>query len=348
MPDPKVVKFIIQAAKKHGADPVALLATSLQESGGRFDAVGDNGSSFGPFQFHVGGALPAQFNSNPRAYTDTYDSFDNRARLFAASKVHGGEGAASIQRPADRVGYAAAVNAKLAQARQILASQGRLQSPTAPGGPGITPHVRPGTTSASQPGGVGVSRPPALAGPSPALIKAQQRQMNLQALVDSNAELAGIGSVTVPFKTPPDDDVSIPLSSPTAELPAAKAAGPAAANVVSIAKKYLGTKYVWGGESPKTGFDCSGLVQWAAGQVGVKLPRTTYEQYKVGTPVDRQNLQPGDSVFFHPTSQGPSHMGIYVGNGKFLHAPHTGDVVKISNLDDSYYQKNFMGGRRNQ
>jgi cell wall-associated NlpC family hydrolase len=91
----------------------------------------------------------------------------------------------------------------------------------------------------------------------------------------------------------------------------------------------IGVPYRWAGASPGEGFDCSGLVMWAYAQVGVSLPHNAAAQHGSGTPVSRDQLEPGDLVFF----DGDGHVGIYIGNGEFVHAPHTGDVVKISSLD---------------
>ena len=110
--------------------------------------------------------------------------------------------------------------------------------------------------------------------------------------------------------------------------------------VVGIAMRYLGVPYVWGGSSPR-GFDCSGLVVYVFAQIGVSLPHSSYALYNMGTPVSISQLQAGDLVFF----TGASHMGIYIGGGQFIHAPHSGDVVKISSLT-GYYSSNFVGGRR--
>jgi peptidoglycan DL-endopeptidase CwlO len=110
--------------------------------------------------------------------------------------------------------------------------------------------------------------------------------------------------------------------------------------VVGIAMRYLGVPYVWGGSSPR-GFDCSGFVAYVFAQIGVSLPHSSYAMYGMGTPVSISQLQPGDLVFF----TGASHMGIYIGGGQFIHAPHTGDVVKISSMS-GYYSSNFAGGRR--
>ena len=99
--------------------------------------------------------------------------------------------------------------------------------------------------------------------------------------------------------------------------------------VVAVAKSFLGTAYVYGGSTPQTGFDCSGLVQWAHAQAGVSVPRVSYEQAASGVAVSRSQLRPGDVVCFNSPV---SHVGVYVGDGKFIHSPKTGDVVKLTSL----------------
>jgi len=111
--------------------------------------------------------------------------------------------------------------------------------------------------------------------------------------------------------------------------------------VVGIAMRYLGTPYAWGGASPG-GFDCSGFVAYVFSQVGVSLPHYSGAQYGYGVSVPREQLQPGDLVFF----DGLGHVGIYIGGGQFIHAPHTGDVVKISSLAESWYASTYVGARR--
>ena len=138
----------------------------------------------------------------------------------------------------------------------------------------------------------------------------------------------------------------MPRSSP---LPAmARGAGPKALAALKEAEKYTGTPYKWGGSTPQTGFDCSGLVQWAYAQAGVQIPRVTDAQIAAtnGTAVRRSELLPGDLVFFRDASGYVHHVGISMGGDKFLHAPHTGDVVKVSSLDEPYYAQQFTGGRR--
>ena len=111
--------------------------------------------------------------------------------------------------------------------------------------------------------------------------------------------------------------------------------------VVGVAMGYLGTPYRYGGADP-SGFDCSGFVAYVYGQMGVSLPHYSGAQYSAGVAVSRDDLQPGDLVFFN----GLGHVGIYIGGGNFVHAPHTGDVVKISSIWDSWYRSTWVGGRR--
>ncbi len=113
--------------------------------------------------------------------------------------------------------------------------------------------------------------------------------------------------------------------------------------VVSIAKKYLGVKYVWGGESPKTGFDCSGLTMYCYRQIGIDLSHSSRWQYEEGTHIAKSALQPGDLVFFGPSVSGIHHVGIYCGSGQYIHAPQTGDVVKISSLSS---RSDYVGACR--
>jgi len=127
-----------------------------------------------------------------------------------------------------------------------------------------------------------------------------------------------------------------PVDAVLAPVPDARYGG-----VVGIAMQFLGVPYVWGGASP-SGFDCSGLIMYAFAQMGVSLPHHAASQYGMGVPVSRDQLQAGDLVFF----DGLGHAGIYIGGGQFVHAPHSGDVVKISSLSDSWYAATWVGARR--
>jgi cell wall-associated NlpC family hydrolase len=110
--------------------------------------------------------------------------------------------------------------------------------------------------------------------------------------------------------------------------------------VVGIAMQYLGIPYVYGGSTP-SGFDCSGFVMYVFAQVGISLPHNAAAQYGYGMPVSRDQLQPGDLVFFN----GLGHVGIYIGGGQFIHSPHTGDVVKISSIS-GWYSSTWVGAKR--
>jgi cell wall-associated NlpC family hydrolase len=142
--------------------------------------------------------------------------------------------------------------------------------------------------------------------------------------VGMSAVLAGCAKVSVP----------IPIDERSPEAVRGR-------TVVAVAKQYVGAPYRWGGASP-SGFDCSGLVRYVYAQVGVVLPHNAAQQYRLGTPVARDELEPGDLVFFDRLR----HNGIYVGDGRFIHARQTGRRVAIARLDDEWYSSHFVGARR--
>jgi peptidoglycan DL-endopeptidase CwlO len=111
--------------------------------------------------------------------------------------------------------------------------------------------------------------------------------------------------------------------------------------VVGIALQYIGVPYVWGGSSP-SGFDCSGLVMYAYAQMGISLPHSSYAMWNYGTAVPEDQLQPGDLVFFN----GLGHVGIYIGNGQYVEAPHTGAYVQVSSLTSGWAASSYVGARR--
>ncbi|EIJ42428.1 cell wall-associated hydrolase, invasion-associated protein [Beggiatoa alba B18LD] len=116
--------------------------------------------------------------------------------------------------------------------------------------------------------------------------------------------------------------------------------------VLAQANKALGTRYRFGGKN-LSGFDCSGLVYYAHSKIGISLPRTAHDQYLASLPVKGENLQPGDLVFFKTSrAKRISHVGIYVGNNRFIHAPSRGKRVTVDSLASGYYAKRFVRGGR--
>lgn len=115
--------------------------------------------------------------------------------------------------------------------------------------------------------------------------------------------------------------------------------------IISTAQKYMGVPYVWGGTTTD-GFDCSGFTQYVMQQNGISLPRTAAEQFAIGTPIDKADLQTGDLVFFTTYKPGASHVGIYMGDGNFINASSVAKEVTITALDKAYYVEHYIGARR--
>jgi cell wall-associated NlpC family hydrolase len=137
----------------------------------------------------------------------------------------------------------------------------------------------------------------------------------------------------------PTTTTTTPVAPPSGPVPPASSLGEQA---VQIAMGELGVPYVWGGASP-SGFDCSGLTMWVYAQLGIHLDHYTGSQWNAGPHVAYSDLAPGDLVFFEP---GIGHVGIYIGNNEFIHAPHTGTVVQISSLSDAWYAAEYQGAVR--
>jgi cell wall-associated NlpC family hydrolase len=112
------------------------------------------------------------------------------------------------------------------------------------------------------------------------------------------------------------------------------------------AERFVGIPYRWGGNTVVDGMDCSGFVRAVFNLCGVNIPRTSGEQFQTGQGIDRGDLREGDLVFFGDSASRINHVGIYVGDGRFVHAPRRGDDIKVSRVDEVFYEKRFVGARR--
>lgn len=133
-------------------------------------------------------------------------------------------------------------------------------------------------------------------------------------------------------------------SAPPREAPVK--AAPAADRAASYALKMVGKPYRYGGASPSRGFDCSGLVQYSYAHAGLKLPHNTEAQHRLSKPVRRADLRRGDLIFFDEKGGRDSHVGIYLGDGTFVHAPSSGKKVRRDRLDSPYWREHLSGLRR--
>jgi cell wall-associated NlpC family hydrolase len=116
--------------------------------------------------------------------------------------------------------------------------------------------------------------------------------------------------------------------------------------IVRTARSFIGVPYLWGGDSADEGFDCSGFTMAIYQYNGFMLPHSSREQSEMGLPVSKGNLEKGDLVFFNTNNSGKvSHVGVYIGSGRFIHAPGRGKKIGIESLDGKYYSKHYAGGR---
>jgi cell wall-associated NlpC family hydrolase len=133
----------------------------------------------------------------------------------------------------------------------------------------------------------------------------------------------------------------VPDAPGAAEAPAAPVGTP----VVSTALAFRGVPYRNGGSDP-SGFDCSGFVQYVFASHGLRVPREVRDQFQAAAPVDRDDIQPGDLVFFETVSRGPSHVGIAIGGSEFVHAPSSRGVVRVERFTTQYWAERWIGARR--
>lgn len=329
-------------------DPRAVLAVGSQE--GLSGGIGDGGHAFGFAQENdAGGVLtgrfPGQTPQQLQAWANSPQGIDDA--LGRMNQVAAGlKGADAInalvgkfERPADPKreiagalqAYSGAIDAKAGTLQQLKDQYGTWGGAVAAMDPTTEP-VDPKQSlavslfNAAIPSAKSVSLMAGLGGIAAKAAKASEAEIALPSVL--------VGQLKGP-KGPID-----------VRMDHKELISPNMAPVVQEAEKYLGTPYLWGGVDPRKGFDCSGFVQYLYKKEGVNLPRTTYQQVKVGQPVnDPKNLQPGDVVFFSQKGD-VHHEGLYIGHGQFIHAPHTGDVVKISSINDPYYKQQFIAGRR--
>lgn len=142
-------------------------------------------------------------------------------------------------------------------------------------------------------------------------------------------------------KAAPQRPVQVAKAEPAKQL--SRGGGANTSGIVTTALSLKGVPYVFGGTS-RSGFDCSGFTQYVYKASGISIPRTSYTQFNSGSSVSKQDLQPGDLVFFTTYSKGASHVGIYIGNGTFVHASDSG--VRTTSLNESYYKSRYLGARR--
>ena len=149
--------------------------------------------------------------------------------------------------------------------------------------------------------------------------------------------------------------LSLPASADDFPRPAAEQAAPQPGNayvehvreIIFYALSLVGIHYRWGGASPQTGFDCSGLVSHVYRQIaGLVLPRDSYGMARLGTPISLDDLRPGDLVFFNTTRRPFSHVGIYLGEKRFVHAPSAGKTVRVVDMTEPYWAQRYNGARR--
>lgn len=304
--------YIAASAKARGLDPNAVLAVSSQEGAG--GGVGDNGTSFGPFQLHYGGAYPSYApHASPQAANAwAWSPQGVNYALDLQKKVAGGltghEAITSIVQRFERP-----ANAQKEIAGAMNAYGHTLSTPASAAEP-QTNHTNSRSALVSW------------------ALDSSKAFLNNSAQPDLGSLLK---AVSQPVKAAPN--------SPNAFIQGP--ASPRAKGALALAQDYIGTPYKWGGESPN-GFDCSGLLQYVWSKQGVSIPRTSYDQFTHGIAVNKSELQPGDAVFFtgsDPKNGLPGHVGMYIGGGRFVEAPHSGSSVHVSYLQG---RSDFVGARR--
>jgi len=327
---------IAAMARSRGLDPQAVLAVAGQEGLG--GGIGDQGTSFGPFQLHYGGAYPL---SAPRgAAASQAWAWSPEGVNYALNQIQGVAGGLSgpaavsaivnrFERPADPGSEIRDALGGYGQTRYTLGDM--------PGSRGVPTIGQPPPSSA-------VKLIPLTKMPAGGLIGGS----NLGSLDLLGSAAKALGFSGVQFSTPyqqSQGSVRAATSPNGSQVEFQGHVQPRDLAAVHLAEQFIGTPYQYGGSSP-SGFDCSGLLQYVWGQQGISIPRTSYAQWEHGIPLSRNQLQPGDAVFFtgsDPQNGLPGHVGMYIGGGKFIEAPHTGADVRVSTLAG---RSDYVGARR--
>jgi cell wall-associated NlpC family hydrolase len=159
-----------------------------------------------------------------------------------------------------------------------------------------------------------------------------------------NANVGALSSAAQADRVYPLADTSKPQSGTRSFL---SGMASKAGDVVVGALNMIGVRYRWGGNTPDSGLDCSGFVRYVfQDTLGMTLPRRAEEMSRVGEKVRVSELKPGDLVFFNTMRRSFSHVGIYIGDNKFVHSPSTGSTIRVDDMDNSYWEKRFTGARR--
>lgn len=149
----------------------------------------------------------------------------------------------------------------------------------------------------------------------------------------------------IPFDNESPQAISIPAPQPHYQqsTPAKHSyLSPARQKIIQAANRQMGIKYRWGGNTPREGFDCSGFTKFAHNYLNVKIPRTAAEQSRASRTISRRDLRPGDMIFFKTTGSRVNHVGIYLGDGRFIHAASGGGKVMTDDLRKNYWQKRLV------
>jgi cell wall-associated NlpC family hydrolase len=338
-----VVSIIVQVANQLGIPPALALAIAQQESGMDPNAVGGSSAqpSYGLFQLEVNGGegdgLSMQQLLDP--WTNAHVALSTVAAVYRAHPNWSyGDIAAAAQRPANPGAYAASVNALVGKYAGISGTaQSSYGTQIAQGVPPPTPPSLSSTvqqlvgqgTAGGQPTSA-VTTNPAAASQTAALTDALTAYQNYAQALENYIQGQKVQLTAAPSPPPaPGNSVQ---------------AGQGVNSAVQAAMSQVGVPYAWGAESPGQNFDCSGLTQWAYQKEGISLPRTSEQQYTATARVAQP--MPGDLVFMNFGEQGqagPGHVGIYIGGGRMVDAPHTGANVRVENVPaDAQYGR--VGG----